>query len=158
MSFASHWRKSRRASTALTLVALVAVAALLVGCSAKEPAEQPEPPAPKVASSSAKVSGTLDPAHPADIPVWEGAKVVSSVLAGETIYDLELSTTDGIEDVKYGVGTGLEEEGFTVEKLDETDTSIALMAVKGDLAALYTVESTDAGTSIVISVQLPSAE
>lgn len=152
-------RGSRTAASLIVGVALAISMLVLMGCQAEEPAA-PVEEGPKLASASAEVSGELDASHPKELPLWEGATVVSSALTGETVYELELNTTDPYDDVVYGVGKGLEGEGFTVEALDESPEVTILMSIKGDLGALYTIAPAEAGAGAVIgiSVQLPAAE
>lgn len=145
-------------TSALFLVLLLSVALVAIaGCSKAEPVA-PAEEGPKLASSSAKVTGELDPGHPEGLPLWEGATVASSVLISDAVYELSITTADAYDDVVYGVGSGLEGEGFTVEALDESPEVTILMAIKGDLAALYTIApaETGAGTTIGISAQLPA--
>ena len=143
---------------AITLALALSLTSL-VACSADEPVA-PVEEGPKLATPSAAVSGELDPGHPDNLPIWEGSTVVASALTGETVYELELTTTDPYDDVVYGIGKGLEDEGFTVEALDESPEVTIFMAVKGDLAALYTMAPSEDGStvSIGVSAQLPSGE
>lgn len=134
---------------------IVASVAVLAGCSSDNPSATAPKDEPKLASKSAAVEGTLDPGHPDELPLWAGATVVSSTLPGEGVYDLELSTTDAMEEVVYGVGEGLKAEGYTVEELEGSDVVTAFLATKGELAVIYTITPSDAGVTISVAAQLP---
>lgn len=159
MSTRANNRVARTAGALTIVFALTLSLLALAACAADEPVA-PVEEGPKLAAASAEVVGELDPAHPDNLPVWEGSTVVSSALTGETVYELELTTSDLYDDVVYGIGKGLEDEGFTVEALDESPEVTIFMAVKGDLAALYTMAPSEdgAGVNIGVSAQLPSGE
>ena len=155
-----HRYPARRATVALAIAATLTLTLLaLSGCSYFT-ADTPAAPDPaQTVSAEAKVSGTLDPAHPAGLPVWDGAEVASSENLDGSVYELTMVTSNTYDEVVYGVGKGLEDAGFTVETLQESDESTIIMALSDDLSAVYTITTNGptTPTSIAVSVDLTIA-
>ena len=157
-------RTTRTITRTVTAAAMVALAAALLlatsGCTYfASPGAATEKPAPKVATAGASVAGDLGSAYPASLPIWEGAKVVTSEELGNNVYELTLTTPDAFDEVVYGVGKGLEAAGFTVETLDDSAGTSMLMATSDTLSALYTITGGTSGadTTIAISADLGGA-
>lgn len=147
----------KRRTTLVIIGALVCVLALaLSGCtSAKKTSSTVA--APKLAELGAKVEGELTNGYPDALPLWEGAKVVSSdhTTQGEfEVYDFALSTQDPFDTVLYGYTQGLQKAGFTVEQTEEDANLKTITATNGTISAFITFTTNEQATQVSASVQM----
>lgn len=145
-----------RRTTLIITSALVCVFALVVtGCTSAKKADTTS--APKLAEVGAKVEGELTNGYPDALPLWEGAKVVSSdhTTQGEfEVYDFALSTQDPFDTVLYGYTQGLQQAGFTVEQTEEDANLKTITATNGTVSAFITFTTNEQTTQVAASVQM----
>lgn len=146
----------KRCTTLLIIGALVcALALVLSGCTSAK--KTTTTAAPKLAELGAKVEGELTNGYPDALPLWEGAKVVSSdhTTQGEfEVYDFALSTQDPFDTVLYGYTQGLQKAGFTVEQTEEDANLKTITATNGTVSAFITFTTNEQATQVAASVQM----
>ena len=127
-----------RSITALVLLGVLAVSA--TGC--QKVLDAVTPPAlikhvtisAKVGTPNAKITGTLKPGYPTNLPLWDGAGVIHTQVvkssAGKS-WQATLQTSDPYDDVVKGIAAGFQKQGWTVvnENLPSTDTSLTAFTV-----------------------------
>ncbi|NTW28465.1 MAG: hypothetical protein HGA39_03770 [Coriobacteriia bacterium] len=148
----------------IVIVGLVAVLLLpLAGCSniksALTPGSKVVSQEATVAAVGAPVVGTLT-GIPSGVPIWPGAKVLSSgttkTASGAVSWNATLSTGDPYKDVLNGMGAGLKASGWTVDSQDiGTATAAAnlLSLTKGSSQGICSLsENADKTTTIDIII------
>jgi len=148
----------RRYVVVLACIVLVGVGtAGLTGCSSKKTTANAAP-GPQLAEAGATVDGEMKAGFPESLPLWKGAKVISSKHSDKgqfDVYELDMTTTVSYSKVVYGYSKGLQNAGWNAQSLGGDATSTAISATKDSLEAAITISKDKSGlTSIVISVQL----
>lgn len=141
--------------------AVMLSSAALAGCARINEALEPEPivvtQEATAAVVAAPVEGALADGHPADLPMWPGASVVSSEFEDET-YTLEVMTTDSYDDVLNGVAAGFERAEWTIivdEQVDEAPRSAVFSVASGALEGLVTISEVESSTVGIAYVLTP---
>ena len=94
----------------------------------------------KIGTPDAKITGTLKPGYPSNLPLWDGAGVIHTQVvkssAGKS-WQATLQTSDPYDDVVKGIAAGFQKQGWTVvnENLPSTDTSMTAFTVAASTAS-----------------------
>ena len=94
----------------------------------------------KVGTPDAKITGTLRPGYPSNLPLWDGSGVIHTQVvkssAGKS-WSATLQTSDPYDDVVKGMVAGFQKQGWTVvkEDLPSTDTSLTAFSVAASMGS-----------------------